>query len=107
NITKQAVDPEERLMSTQPSTSAKATAANPSDKASPVASNDAEGRHWSDPKRYLWLMSPALPGVGLAALAGYAIAPKKLKALAWTGPALIHGIIPALDRLVGEDASNP
>ncbi len=94
-------------MSTQPSTSAKAPAANPSDKASPTASNDAQGRHWSDPKRYLWLMSPALPGVGLAALAGYAIAPKKLKALAWTGPALIHGIIPALDRLVGEDASNP
>ncbi|MBD3655168.1 alkane 1-monooxygenase [Marinobacter sp.] len=94
-------------MSTQPSTSSKAPAANPSDKASPAASNDAQGRHWSDPKRYLWLMSPALPGVGLAALAGYAIAPKKLKALAWTGPALIHGIIPALDRLVGEDASNP
>lgn len=41
---------------------------------------------WKDPKRYLWLMGPALPGIGLAALTGYALAPKKLKALAWTGP---------------------
>ncbi|WP_417516919.1 alkane 1-monooxygenase [Marinobacter sp.] len=62
---------------------------------------------WKDPKRYLWLLGPALPGIGLAALAGYAVAPKKLKALAWTGPALVHGIIPALDRAIGEDKSNP
>lgn len=62
---------------------------------------------WKDPKRYLWLLGPALPGIGLAALTGYAVAPKKLKALAWTGPALVHGIIPALDRAIGEDQSNP
>lgn len=62
---------------------------------------------WKDPKRYLWLLGPALPGIGLAALAGYAVAPKKLKGLAWTGPALVHGIIPALDRAIGEDKSNP
>src|SRR5690554_2204590 len=67
----------------------------------------AEGKDWKDPKRYLWLMGPALPGIGLAALTGYALAPKKLKALAWTGPALVHGIIPALDRAIGEDKSNP
>lgn len=62
---------------------------------------------WKDPKRYLWLLGPALPGIGLAALTGYALAPKKLKALAWTGPALVHGMIPALDRAIGEDQSNP
>ncbi|MDY6841123.1 MAG: alkane 1-monooxygenase, partial [Pseudomonadota bacterium] len=65
------------------------------------------GKDWKDPKRYLWLLGPALPGIGLAALTGYAIAPKKLKALAWTGPALVHGVIPALDRAIGEDQSNP
>jgi alkane 1-monooxygenase len=65
------------------------------------------GTDWKDPKRYLWLLGPALPGIGLAALTGYALAPKKLKALAWTGPALVHGIIPALDKAIGEDASNP
>ena len=40
--------------------------------------------NWKDPKRYMWLLGPVLPGIGLAALTGYALAPKKLKALAWT-----------------------
>ncbi|MDC0664225.1 alkane 1-monooxygenase [Marinobacter sp. SS21] len=62
---------------------------------------------WKDPKRYLWLLGPGLPVIGLTALTGYAIAPKKLRALAWAGPALVHGIIPALDQWIGEDASNP
>ncbi|MGC8122030.1 alkane 1-monooxygenase [Marinobacter sp. VGCF2001] len=70
-----------------------------------ISASGAE--NWKDPKRYLWLLGPALPGIGLAALTGYALAPKKLKALAWTGPALVHGIIPALDRAIGEDKSNP
>ncbi len=63
--------------------------------------------NWNDPKRYLWLLSPALPVIGLAALTGYAVAPKKLRALAWAGPMLVHGIIPALDRMIGNDTSNP
>lgn len=62
---------------------------------------------WKDPKRYKWLLSPALPVIGIAAMSAYAIAPKKLRALAWTGPLLVHGVIPALDRMIGEDASNP
>ena len=62
---------------------------------------------WKDPKRYLWMLSPALPAVGIAALTAYAIAPKKLRALAWVGPILVHGVIPALDRMIGEDQSNP
>ena len=74
----------------------------------PANSTPASGeKDWKDPKRYLWLLGPALPGIGLAALTGYALAPRKLKALAWTGPALVHGIIPALDRAIGEDKSNP
>lgn len=74
------------------------------EQASEVNSN---GSSWKDPKRYMWLLGPALPVIGLAALTGYAVAPKKLRALAWTGPALIHGVIPALDRMIGEDQSNP
>lgn len=66
-----------------------------------------KGSKWKDPKRYKWLLSPALPVIGIAALAAYAVAPKKLRALAWVGPALVHGAVPALDRLIGEDASNP
>lgn len=68
---------------------------------------DAGKTSWKDPKRYMWLLGPALPAIGLTALTGYALAPKKLRALAWTGPALIHGIIPALDKMIGEDQSNP
>jgi alkane 1-monooxygenase len=63
--------------------------------------------NWKDPKRYLWLLSPALPVIGLGALTGYAIAPKRLRALSWAGPALVHGIIPALDKMIGTDTSNP
>jgi alkane 1-monooxygenase len=67
----------------------------------------ADKKPWKDSKRYLWLLSPAVPVIGIAALSAYAIAPKKLRALAWIGPALVHGVIPALDRLIGEDKSNP
>jgi alkane 1-monooxygenase len=71
------------------------------------STSEQKGSKWKDPKRYKWLLSPALPIIGTAALAGYALAPKKLRALAWTGPALVYGIIPALDRMIGEDDSNP
>ena len=74
----------------------------------PVLQNEeTAGKPWKDPKRYLWLLSPSLPVLGLAALSAYAVAPKKLRALAWFGPLMVHGIIPALDRQIGEDTSNP
>ncbi|MEN9429352.1 MAG: alkane 1-monooxygenase [Pseudomonadota bacterium] len=69
--------------------------------------SEQQGKKWKDTKRYKWLLSPALPVIGIAALTAYAIAPKKLRALAWAGPILVHGVIPALDRLIGEDTSNP
>lgn len=69
--------------------------------------SEQSGKKWTDPKRYKWLLSPALPVIGIAALGAYALAPKKLRALAWVGPALVHGVVPALDRLIGEDDSNP
>lgn len=72
-----------------------------------AATDDQKTSSWKDKKRYLWLLSPAVPVIGIAALAAYAVAPKKLRALAWVGPALVHGVIPALDRVIGEDTSNP
>ena len=61
-----------------------------------------------DKKRYLWMISPALPLIGIAALAGYQFAPKKFKkAFALTGPILLHIVIPAIDTLIGKDANNP
>ena len=71
------------------------------------ATLDKRSTGWKDRKRFLWLLSPALPVIGTAALAAYAIAPKKLRALAWTGPALINAVIPTLDHLIGEDRNNP
>ncbi|WP_410210165.1 alkane 1-monooxygenase [Aquirhabdus sp.] len=59
-----------------------------------------------DPKRYLWLLSPALPLIGLAAATSYAIAPKKLRAMAALGPIMLHGVIPFIDKMVGADAEN-
>lgn len=71
------------------------------------AATPARQSGWKDRKRYLWALGPALPVIGTAALAAYAVAPKKLRALAWTGPALLNAIIPALDHLIGEDTNNP
>ena len=60
---------------------------------------------WSDPKRYLWLLGPAVPLIGLAMLATYAQT-RSVWAL-WFVVILVHAIIPALDWLFGEDAANP
>lgn len=59
-----------------------------------------------DPKRYMWLLSPALPLIGLVAATGYAIAPKKLRFMAAFGPIMLHGVIPLIDKMVGADAEN-
>ena len=61
-----------------------------------------------DKKRFGWLLSPALPVIGIGILAGYHFGPKKTKKIfALGGPLLLHVIIPTLDALIGEDDSNP
>lgn len=62
---------------------------------------------WNDAKRYLWLLSPAVPLIGAGALIAYRVAPKKMRGMAWIGPILIHMVIPTLDRIIGEDTNNP
>lgn len=62
---------------------------------------------FKDKKRYLWALSPMLPVIGLAATAAYHLAPKKLRAVTATGPALLHVIIPAIDKIIGNDENNP
>lgn len=60
---------------------------------------------WSDPKRYLWLLGPAIPVIG----GGMLIAYWQTQA-AWTlwfVVALLHVILPVLDWVFGEDAANP
>ena len=61
-----------------------------------------------DKKRYLWLISPALPVIGLGILSGYHFAPKPLKIVfALGGPLVLHVIIPTIDTIVGTDNNNP
>jgi alkane 1-monooxygenase len=64
----------------------------------------AQATDWSD-KRYLWLLSPAIPAIALAALIGFHY--KGYSLLLWTLPLVVHALIPTLDKLFGEDFSNP
>ena len=52
----------------------------------------ANADKFKDKKRYMWLLSPALPLIGVAAATGYAIAPKKLRFLSAFGPIMLHGV---------------
>lgn len=60
---------------------------------------------WSDPKRYLWLLGPAIPLIGAAVLAAYSQVQQSW--LLWVAFALVHVVLPVLDWVFGEDASNP
>lgn len=60
---------------------------------------------WHDSKRYLWLLSPMVPGLAVIAFALYLTFGWGL--LLWMGPILVYLIIPTLDLLIGEDTSNP
>lgn len=61
-----------------------------------------------DKKRYLWMISPALPVIGLGILAGYQFAPRPLKKVfAMGGPLVLHVIIPTIDTIIGQDNNNP
>ncbi|OTG65077.1 alkane 1-monooxygenase [Acinetobacter silvestris] len=61
-----------------------------------------------DKKRYLWMISPALPVIGIGILAGYQFSPKPLKKFfALGGPIVLHIVIPSIDTLIGKDSNNP
>ena len=60
---------------------------------------------WTDGKRYAWLLGLVVPMIpfiawGLAEASGLGI-------FWWFGPLFIFGFMPALDRLGGDDKSNP
>lgn len=65
-------------------------------------------KQFVDKKRRLWLLGPSVPAIGIAAMAGYQFGPKWTRKLcAGFGPILLHGIIPTLDKLIGDDKQNP
>lgn len=60
---------------------------------------------WADGKRYLWLLSPMIPVIGLLVLGLYNAT--HWGVLTWFGPILVYGLIPLLDKLIGTDPTNP
>ncbi len=69
------------------------------------AATPAPVPHWTDPKRYLWLLGLVVPLIPL--LAWGLVEATGLGAFYWLGPVVVFGLIPALDLLIGKDAANP
>jgi alkane 1-monooxygenase len=59
---------------------------------------------WVDGKRWLWLLSPALPAIGAATVLAVLLGAPG--ALLWTLPAIFYVLAPLLDWLIGEDRVN-
>ncbi len=60
---------------------------------------------WSDPKRYLWLLSPMIPLLGVLILVLYTLTGWGL--WTWGGPFIVYVLVPVLDWLIGTDQTNP
>jgi alkane 1-monooxygenase len=60
---------------------------------------------WSDPKRYLWLLSPLIPLLGVLILILYTLTGWGL--WTWGGPFIVYVLVPVLDWLMGTDQTNP
>ncbi|CAN5419594.1 fatty acid desaturase [soil metagenome] len=60
---------------------------------------------WCHLKRYLWLFGAIVPG--LAGLSWVAVHLTGMAVFWWFGPVLTLGILPVLDRIVGQDADRP
>jgi alkane 1-monooxygenase len=66
---------------------------------------NSPAQKWVDPKRYMWLLGPAVPLIGVVMLLVFW--QTKATWTLWFAVTLIHVMIPALDWLFGEDAENP
>ena len=62
-------------------------------------------RPWTDPRRHLWLLSPATPLLGVAAIALYHASGWTM--LTWSGPIFIYGLVQFLEWWIGTDPANP
>jgi alkane 1-monooxygenase len=60
---------------------------------------------WSDPKRYAWALGLIVP---LTPFIAYALVELTgLGIMWWAGPAVVFGLIPFLDAIIGKDSANP
>lgn len=60
---------------------------------------------WRDPKRWWWWLSPALPGLIWLNLLRFVETGHVF--WLWLSPAVMYGLMPLLDALLGPDRSNP
>jgi alkane 1-monooxygenase len=70
-----------------------------------MAASAAELIGWRDRRRPAWLVSLLLPMLPLAGLLGFTVLGGE--AWLWLTPATVYGLVPLLDRWLGEDANNP
>jgi alkane 1-monooxygenase len=71
----------------------------------PLAANALEAAGWIDPRRHWWLVSLALPMLPLAGLFGWMTTGSEWPL--WLTPAVVYGLVPALDLWFAEDRNNP
>ncbi|ESK56053.1 alkane 1-monooxygenase [Acinetobacter tjernbergiae] len=63
---------------------------------------------FKDKKRKLWMLGLVIPNIANAAMLGYQFGPKRTKKFfAVAGPIALHGLIPLIDKFLGEDSENP
>lgn len=63
---------------------------------------------FKDKKRKLWMLGLVIPNIANAAMLGYQFGPKRTKKIfAAAGPIALHGLIPLIDKFLGEDSENP
>lgn len=67
-----------------------------------------QGQPYKDKKRQLWLLGVVIPNIANTAFLGYQFGPKATRKLfASFGPLALHLVIPALDKIMGQDPDNP
>ena len=61
--------------------------------------------HWTDPKRYLWLLGLIVP---IAPFIAWGLAESTgLGVMWWAGPFIVFVLLPLLDAAIGKDSANP
>jgi alkane 1-monooxygenase len=73
-----------------------------------LATTASSSQKFKDNKRRLWLLGLVVPNIANTALLGYQFGPKATRKLfAAAGSVALHGVIPLVDRLMGQDPENP
>jgi alkane 1-monooxygenase len=70
-----------------------------------LAANALEAAGWIDRRRHWWLVSLVLPMLPLAGLFGWMATGSEWSL--WLTPAVVYGLVPALDLWFAEDRNNP